>query len=151
MIHIKRTQSSDPDFQKLIKVLDRELAIRDGDEHAFFAQYNTLVNIQHVVLILVDDFAVGCGAIKPYSETTMEVKRMFVDEAHRSAGLATIILNELEKWATELGFRHCILETGIRQPEAIRLYTKNAYQSIPNYGQYEGVASSVCFEKWLAE
>ncbi len=151
MIHIKRTQSSDPDFQKLIKVLDRELAIRDGDEHSFFAQYNTLVNIQHVVLILVDDTAVGCGAIKPYNEKTIEVKRMFVAEGHRSAGLATMILTELEKWATELGFRHCILETGIRQPEAIRLYTKNAYQSIPNYGQYEGVASSVCFEKWLTE
>ncbi|HOY94861.1 MAG TPA: GNAT family N-acetyltransferase [Catalimonadaceae bacterium] len=149
MIHIKRTQSSDPDFQKLIKDLDRELAIRDGDEHAFFAQYNTLVNIQHVVLILVGDIVVGCGAIKPYSDATMEVKRMFVAEEHRSAGLATMILKELEKWATELGFRHCILETGIRQPEAIRLYTKNAYQSIPNYGQYEGVASSVCFEKWL--
>jgi putative acetyltransferase len=151
MSHIKRTQSSDPEFQKLIKDLDRELAIRDGNEHAFFAQYNTLVNIQHVVLIMVDDIAVGCGAIKPYNEKTIEVKRMFVDEGHRSAGLATMILTELEKWATELGFRHCILETGIRQPEAIRLYTKNAYQSIPNYGQYEGVASSVCFEKWLAE
>lgn len=151
MIHIKRTQSSDPDFQKLIKDLDRELAIRDGDEYAFFAQYNTLVNIQHVVLIMVDDTAVGCGAIKPYNEKTIEVKRMFVAEGHRSAGLATMILTELEKWATELGFRHCILETGIRQPEAIRLYTKNGYQSIPNYGQYEGVASSVCFEKWLAE
>jgi GNAT superfamily N-acetyltransferase len=151
MIHIKRTQSSNPDFQKLIKDLDRELAIRDGDEYAFFAQYNTLVNIQHVVLIMVDDTAVGCGAIKPYNEKTIEVKRMFVAEGHRSAGLATMILTELEKWATELGFRHCILETGIRQPEAIRLYTKNAYQSIPNYGQYEGVASSVCFEKWLGE
>lgn len=149
MIHIKRTQSSDPDFQKLIRDLDRELAIRDGEEHAFFAQYNTLVNIQHVVLILVDGSAVGCGAIKPYSENIIEVKRMFVAEAHRSAGLATMILKELEKWAIELGFHHCILETGIRQPEAIRLYTKNAYQSIPNYGQYEGVASSVCFEKWL--
>ena len=151
MIHIRRTQSTDPDFQKLIKVLDRELAIRDGDEHAFFAQYNTLLNIQHVVLIMVDDRAVGCGAIKPYNEKTIEVKRMFVAEDHRSAGLATMILTELEKWATGLGFRNCILETGIRQPEAIRLYTKNRYQSIPNYGQYEGVASSVCFEKWLAE
>jgi GNAT superfamily N-acetyltransferase len=151
MIHIKRTQSSDPDFQKLIKDLDRELAIRDGDEYAFFAQYNTLVNIQHVVLIMVDDTAVGCGAIKPYNEKTIEVKRMFVAEGHRSAGYATMILKELEIWTTELGFRHCILETGIRQPEAIRLYTKNAYQSIPNYGQYEGVASSVCFEKWLTE
>ena len=151
MIHIKRTQSSDPDFQKLIKDLDRELAIRDGDEHAFFAQYNTLMNIQHVVLILNDDIAVGCGAIKPFNETTIEVKRMFVAEEHRSAGLATMILTELENWATELGFRHCILETGIRQPEAIRLYTKNGYQSIPNYVQYDGVASSVCFEKWLAE
>ncbi|WP_407644578.1 hypothetical protein [Croceimicrobium hydrocarbonivorans] len=42
-----------------------------------------------------------------------------------------------------------ILETGINQPEAIRLYEKNGYQRIPNYPPYEGVETSYCFEKVL--
>ena len=43
-----------------------------------------------------------------------------------------------------------ILETGFKQPEAIRLYTKNNYNVIPNYGQYAGMVNSVCMEKVLA-
>jgi putative acetyltransferase len=43
----------------------------------------------------------------------------------------------------------CVLETGKRQPDAIRLYVKNGYKAIPNWGQYIGVENSVCFEKKL--
>jgi len=80
----------------------------------------------------------------------MEVKRMFVTPTSRGKGVASIILKELEAWAVELNVSKCVLETGKRQPEAIRLYTKNAYCIIPNYGQYENVENSVCFEKILS-
>ena len=55
----------------------------------------------------------------------------------------------LEKWAGELGYKKCILETGKKQPEAISLYKKNGYKPIPNYGQYTGIDNSVCFEKLI--
>ena len=77
----------------------------------------------------------------------MEVKRMYVPLEKRGKGIASIVLQELEKWAKELGYQKCILETGIKQPEAISLYKKNNYAIIPNYGQYAGVKDSVCFEK----
>src|SRR6185436_21021693 len=57
------------------------------------------------------------------------------------------VLNELEKWASELSYQKCILETGWRQPDAIRLYEKNGYKRISNYGKYAGIENSVCFEK----
>jgi GNAT superfamily N-acetyltransferase len=79
----------------------------------------------------------------------MEIKRMYVKEDKRGKGIASIILRELEKWCIELKYEKSILETGLAQPEAIRLYTKNNYQRIPNYGQYEHVQTSVCFEKNL--
>jgi len=60
---------------------------------------------------------------------------------------ATKVLNELEKWASELSYQKCILETGKRQPDAIWLYQKNGYKSIPNYGKYVVMENSVCFEK----
>jgi hypothetical protein len=59
------------------------------------------------------------------------------------------VLRELETWAGELHYTSCLLETGLKQPEAIRLYEKNGYALIPNYGQYAGVDNSVCFEKVL--
>jgi putative acetyltransferase len=149
MIIVKRTDSSNPDFQALVKELDKDLAIRDGEEHSFFAQFNKIDHIKHVVVAYLNNEAIGCGAVKQYNENTMEVKRMFVPVQARGQGIASVVLQELEQWCRELGFVKCILETGIRQPEAIKLYQKNNYYSIPNYGQYEGVESSVCFEKEL--
>ncbi|HCS19336.1 MAG TPA: GNAT family N-acetyltransferase [Bacteroidetes bacterium] len=144
-----RTNSDDPDFQKLVKELDMDLAIRDGEEHAFFAQFNKIDSIKFVVLAYENGRAVGCGAIKEYAKDTMEVKRMYVLPEERGKSIASVILNELEKWGQELNCEKFILETGIKQPEAIGLYNKNSYTLIPNYGQYDGVASSVCFEKYL--
>jgi GNAT superfamily N-acetyltransferase len=61
------------------------------------------------------------------------------------------VLAELETWAAELGCSKCVLETGGKQPEAIRLYEKSGYKRIPNYGQYVGVENSICFEKSLGQ
>lgn len=149
MIICLRCDSSNPDFQKLVTELDRDLRIRDGEDHAFFAQFNKIDQIKHVVVAYNDNVAVGCGAIKAYSDDTMEVKRMFVSPEKRGRGIASMVLKELEHWATELGIQKCILETGEKQPEAIALYKKNDYLIIPNFGQYAGVESSICFEKIL--
>lgn len=144
---IKRTNSTDLNFQKLVVELDKDLSIKDGEEHSFFAQYNKIDAIKHVVLIYENEIAVGCGAIKTYDKNTMEVKRMFVAINKRGKGIASMILKELESWTIDLGYKKCILETGKKQIEAIGLYKKNKYTLIPNYGQYKSIASSVCFEK----
>ena len=74
---------------------------------------------------------------------------MYVLTTQRGKGIASQLLQTLETWAKELGNTRCVLETGIRQPEAIALYEKNGYRRIPNYGQYKGIKNSVCFEKLL--
>lgn len=150
MINLLRTTSDDPDFQELVRHLDAELRVRDGDEALFYLQFNKIDTIKHVVVAYAGEEAVGCGALRPYEADTVEVKRMFVPLEKRGHGIASKILNGLETWAAELGFKKCILETGHKQPEAIALYTKSGYRSIPNYGQYQSVENSVCFEKVLA-
>jgi GNAT superfamily N-acetyltransferase len=149
-IKITRTSNNHPDFLHLNQQLDLELAIRDGEDHDFYSQYNTINDINYIVLAYSEDEAVGCGAIKEYQPGVMEIKRMFVPKDQRRKGIAEKVLAELEKWAAELGASSCILETGFKQPEAIGLYKKFGYHTIPNYGQYAGVENSVCFEKKLA-
>lgn len=151
MIKFIRTDSDNSDFQQLVKLLDKDLSIRDGDDHAFYNQFNKIDAIKHVIVAYEGNTPVGCGAIKEYDSQSMEVKRMYVPEDQRGKGIATLILNELEKWAETLGYKKCILETGIRQPEAIALYKKNGYRIISNYGQYENMVTSVCFEKELKQ
>jgi len=150
MIKIVRTNSQDPDFVSLVKQLDKELAIRDGDEHAFYHQYNKIDNIKYALLAYENDVAVGCGAIREFDSNSMEVKRMYTLPEHRGKGIANKILSELEYWTGELGYKTCVLETGKRQPEAIKLYEKHGYKQIANYGQYAEVENSLCFEKTLS-
>jgi GNAT superfamily N-acetyltransferase len=92
---------------------------------------------------------VGCGAIKEYSDNTVEVKRMYVLPSKHGLGIASQILTALEYWAIALNYNKCLLETGKKKPEAIALYNKNGYIVVPNFGQYENIENSVCFEKIL--
>lgn len=147
MVKIIRTDSNDPGFIELVKWLDKELAERDGLDHPFYAQFNKIDQIKHVVVVYEDDKPTACGAIKEYTPATMEIKRMYTSPGSRAQGIATAVLNELENWAIEMGYEKFVLETGKRQPEAIRLYKKNGYKIIPNYGQYAGIENSLCFEK----
>lgn len=149
MIEIKRTEASNTDFIALVRQLDAYLTITDGDEHDFYDQYNQLGDIKYVIIAYADGQAVGCGAIKAFSEREIEVKRMFTLAEFRSKGIASQILAALEVWAKDLAFAKCILETGVRQTEAVHFYKKCGYEVIPNYGQYAEVENSVCFEKEL--
>ena len=149
LITLIRTDSNNADFRTLVALLDQDLAIRDGDDHAFYAQFNKVDAIKEVIVAYQDGTAVGCGAIKPFSATAAEVKRMFVHPDYRKQGIAAKVLNTLENWAAELGFSSCVLETGKKQPEAIALYQKVGYHITPNYGQYIGVDNSVCMAKPL--
>ena len=147
MIRLIRTDSENKDFIDLVKLLDAELAELDGDEHVFYAQLNKTDRIKTVIIAYEKDRPISCGAIREYSPTITEVKRMYTLSENRGKGIATKVLNELEKWASELSYQKCILETGWRQPDAIRLYEKNGYNRFSNYGKYAGIENSVCFEK----
>lgn len=149
MITLKRTDSNNQDFIEMVKQLDSELAIRDGDDHEFYHQFNSISKIKYAIVAYQEQIPVGCGAIKAFDNLTMEVKRMFVTPDNRGKGFAGKILTELENWAKELGCQRCVLETGINQTEALALYQKSGFNRISNYGQYDNVKSSFCFEKIL--
>lgn len=146
---INRTDASHPDFLALVSLLDQELTERDGPEHTFYAQFNKTSTIRYVVLYYDKEKAVSCGAIRELEQGIMEVKRMYTLPEYRGRGIAAKVLVELEQWAAELSSHSCRLETGMKQPEAIRLYERSGYRKIPNYGQYAGVFNSVCYEKKL--
>ena len=149
MLTLLRTDITNLDFQHLVKLLDADLAMRDGEDHAFYAPFNTSVNLQAVIVAYENNQPVGCGAFKAFGESQVEIKRMFVLPDFRGRGVALHILQELETWARESGYTTAVLETGKKQPEAIRLYQKAGYHIIANFGPYVNVENSVCMEKQL--
>ena len=147
MSKIVRTDAKNSDFLRLISELDAYLRITDGDDHEFYNQFNTLEKIKNVVIAYQDAKPIGCGAFRAIDTNTVEIKRMFVKKKYRGTKTASSILQALEGWASEEGFKECILETGDRQVEAINFYIKSGYIKIANYGQYAQMDNSNCFEK----
>lgn len=144
-----RTDSSNTDFRNLVKLLDADLAVRNGDDHAFYDQFNKIDAIKNCIVIYIDKLPAACGAFKEFSEDTVEIKRMYTSPDFRKRGLATAIVKELESWAGESGYSKAVLESSLEQNEALSVYEKSGYYRIPNYGQYVGVDKSVCYEKKL--
>lgn len=149
MISIKKTDGNDADFRSLIALLDADLYARYGEIQKNYDKFNKVDFIKQVLVISEDEKPLACGAIKPFDDQSYEIKRVFTHPDGRGKGLATKIMSGLETWATELGARRVVLETGDRQDEAIKLYRKLGYSVIPNYTEYVGMEHSICFEKLL--
>jgi GNAT superfamily N-acetyltransferase len=149
MIALIRTDSGNADFVKLVHQLNEYLKMMDGEEHAFYSQYNGIESLKNVIVAYVNSEPVGCGAFKKFDDNRVEIKRMYTASEHRGIGVASKILKELESWSQEMSYSTSILETGKRQIEAVQFYKKNNYKIITNYGQYLGKDNSLCFEKEL--
>jgi putative acetyltransferase len=96
-----------------------------------------------------DDMPLGCGGLRQRDDTEAEIKRMFVATQYRGTGVSTAILRQLEQYGRERGWARLVLETGDQQPDAIRFYTREGYERIPNFGYYADSAISLCFAKAL--
>jgi GNAT superfamily N-acetyltransferase len=99
----------------------------------------------------IGETPVGCGGWRtlPTDGQVAEVKRMYVHPKWRGRGVGSAILQALEESARRERKRRIILETGVRQPEAIALYRKQGYAQIPNFGYYADHAGSMSFGRDL--
>ena len=146
---LKRTTSDNPDFRLLVKELDEDLRIRNGDMMDIYDKHNIIDKIDTVVLAYINGVPAACGCFKPFDNEAVEIKRMFVRKTARGRGLSLIILTELEVWAKAAGFNFTVLETGSKQTEALGLYPRAGYILIANYGPYVNLEHSICFKKTL--
>ncbi|SFR12863.1 Acetyltransferase (GNAT) family protein [Lentzea waywayandensis] len=105
----------------------------------------------YFVIGYLDGVPVACGGWRVNDELdgAAEIKRMYVVDSARGKGLSRLVLAHLETTAREAGLRRMVLETGLRQPEAIALYTSSGYERIDNFGVYRDHPESRCFGKSL--
>ena len=98
----------------------------------------------------VDTEPVAMGGIRRLDDDTVEIKRMFVAAEFRGRGFARAVLARLEELADEMGARRIVLETGLKQPEAMALYATSGYERIDGFGHYRDQPLSASFGKALA-
>ena len=105
------------------------------------------------VALSVDGEVAACGSLRgaaaDHPEGHGEIKRMYVRPAYRGRGLSALVLASLERLAVDAGLRRLVLETGLLQAAAVRLYRSAGYRRIPTYGPYVVDPMSVCYAKWL--
>lgn len=145
-----RTNTADNDFQQLVRQLDHELWNELKDDQATYDQHNKVPDIKTAVVVYDKSLPVACGCFKAFDADTVEIKRMFVQKTHRGKGLSKQVLNELEKWAAEQGYRYAVLETSVHFTTAKQLYQSNGYQIVANYGPYVDLVESICMRKTLS-
>ncbi|HEX6311306.1 MAG TPA: GNAT family N-acetyltransferase [Acidimicrobiia bacterium] len=101
------------------------------------------------LLARIEGRPVGCIGLRRHDDDTGEIKRMYVAPEARRSGVGRVLLGAVEAQARRLGYCTIILETGIRQPEALALYESHGYHRIPSYGHWKDSPLSVCLEKRL--
>ena len=89
------------------------------------------------------------GGFRRVDSETVEIKRMYVVPRWRGQGLSRQVLARLESLAREAGATRVVLETGMKQPEAMQLYETSGYERIEGFGYYCGAELSVSYGKTL--
>ena len=107
-MRFQRVSNTDSDLLVLVRQLDAELKVTDGEDHAFYNQYNGLDDIQHLLLVFTENRATACGGFKALNKTTAEIKRMYTTPEARGKGIAKAVLQELEIWAKLEGFEKLV-------------------------------------------
>lgn len=148
------------DFSKLSQDMDMylDMAIGGKEKRVKYKEFNKLETMNYIVVAYHEDsedtsvessIPIGCGALREYSGTQIEVKRVFVKEGYRNQGVATEIMRMLQDYSIVNGYREIILETGEFLKESVRLYTNYGFVRIENYGVYINFAESLCMSKKL--
>lgn len=149
-MRIEQVDWTDPDATTLRAAQRAEIAERYGTTDSEPGVPPSAADIAaFFVARAADGTAVGCGGLRDLGDGSGEVKRMYVAPAARGTGAAAHILRALEDWARGRGWTSLRMETGVRQPDAVRFYLRSGYERIPNFGPYEGVGDSMCFERSL--
>ena len=152
MVSIAREPADAPGVRELLEASDAFHAQLYPPDENFLLDVSALQAPGVTVAVArTDGHAVGMGAIAEAGDGTAELKRFFVLPSQRGAGVAGRVLDEVLVVAAERGLHLLRLETGPLQPAAIAFYESRGFTRIPNFGEYVGSASSVCFGRSLVE
>ncbi|GAU76250.1 GNAT family N-acetyltransferase [Fusibacter sp. 3D3] len=146
-LKILKTDNRNADFIELTKILDLALQERNGESQNEYDQHNKMDHTIDAVVIYTGNMPLACGAFKQFDFNTVEIKRVFVKSEFRGQGISKMLISQLEEMIKEQGYKFAVLETGIKQHEAISLYMRMDYEITANYEPYVGMIESVCMKK----
>jgi GNAT superfamily N-acetyltransferase len=143
-----RLQYVDPgsvDAQRCLFAYASELAGRfpEGYEASALVSPDEIRAHGACLVAHVGDCSVGCGILRQLEGKIDEIKHLWVDSDLRGVGVASMLLEELERAALQRGNIKIRLDTHEVLTEAISLYRRFGYVEIHPYGSnpYAGCGS----------
>ena len=151
-MQVREVEWDHPDAVALRARMDEEMSGRYADRElpagVFDVDEETVV---WTALAVAGGGAVAGHAALRGLHGTVELKRMYVDPAHRGTGVAGALLEAAHGAARALGHRTVLLQTGDRQPDAVRVYERAGYRRVPVFAPYEPVTFSICMAVQLTD
>jgi GNAT superfamily N-acetyltransferase len=144
-LRIERLAYADPVVQELVEEVQQEYVVRYGGPDGAPME-DTMFDppTGAFFVAFLDGEPVATGAWRMKEDVTAlggtrpaEIKRMYVRAGARRTGVARAVLAHLEATAAAAGADVLVLETGLRQPEAIRLYESSGYVPVTPFGYYK--------------
>ena len=137
---------SDADLEAMIHV--RGLVTPEAHPTVEILRFNLESNPDLVYLVArLGGEPVACGGVQRLPDGAAEVKRMWVHDDWRGAGLGARMLRRLEDDAREAGYDVVRLDTNSALTEAIALYERAGYHHIERYN--DNPYARAWFEKGL--
>lgn len=145
------TDGSNEDFQRFYLETEEYYSqiVGGKDKRSAFVPFNLSQNITDVLIAYDGEKAVGCAGLKRYSDTDVELKRVWVDPECRGRHIASKMLDKIEEKSRDMGFSRIILQTRPLMEDAVRLYEKRGYKIISNYPPYDKLDGAICMARDL--
>ena len=136
-IRLRAVAYDDPVAQYLVDRVQEEYVVRYGGRDGAAVEPADFLPPRGTFLVAeVAGVPAACGAWRVHGDGIVEIKRVYVEPGFRRRGLAQLIMGALEESAAQAGYRAVLLNTGLRQPEALELYARLGYRDVPGYGIY---------------
>ena len=145
-IEFKWTDGGDESFRQFyIETENYYSQIVGGvKKRAGFVPYNLSDTISDVLIAYIDGKPVGCAGLKKYSDTDVEIKRVWVEPESRGQKIASRMLNLIEEKARQMNYKRAILQTRPIMMDAVKLYENRGYSLIDNYPPYDKLEGAIC-------
>jgi GNAT superfamily N-acetyltransferase len=153
-IHVESVDWDDPSAVALREAMSAEMRLRYADRFAARVEVPADMAVKAdtvaytAVAYTADRLLVGHAALR-WLDADLELKRMYVVPSHRGQGVSVALLTAVEQETARLRAARIVLQTGDRQPDAVRLYEKSGYTRIPIFAPYQALTYSNCYQKLI--
>jgi len=96
-------------------------------------------------IAMVEREAAGCVGLRPFDQSSCEMKRLYIRPIHRRQGIGKHLALTAIETAKKIGYRRLYLDTLASMTEAIALYRTLGFKEIEPY-RFNPLADAVFFQ-----